>query len=59
MQLEDWRENRVYFEEGCACIHREKTLEPCPAGMTDAAAVKFYEDHCQCSRNYAQKENSQ
>lgn len=44
--------NRSYFEDGCACIHSTKTLQPCPTNMPDAEAVTFYERHCKCSRNY-------
>lgn len=44
--------NREYFEGGCACIHRAKTLQPCPTNMADSEAVAFYEQHCKCSRNY-------
>lgn len=44
--------NRAYFEEGCACIHRAKTLQPCPTNMSDQDAVAFYEQHCTCTRNY-------
>lgn len=50
------RESREYFEEGCACIHTEKTLQPCPASMADSEAVAFYEQHCVCSRNYVEKQ---
>lgn len=46
--------NREYFEDGCACIHVEKTMQPCPTKMTDADAVAFYEQNCKCSRNYVQ-----
>jgi hypothetical protein len=46
-------ENRDYFERGCACIHKTKTLQPCPTDMSDADAVAFYEQHCKCSRNYS------
>lgn len=44
--------NRAYFEEGCACIHETKTLQPCPTNMSDQDAVAFYERHCTCTRNY-------
>lgn len=44
--------HRKYFEDGCACIHRAKSLKPCPASMSDAEAVAFYEQNCKCSRNY-------
>ncbi|WP_131815934.1 MULTISPECIES: hypothetical protein [Pseudomonas] len=48
--------NREYFEEGCACIHTVKTLQPCPTNMADREAVTFYEKNCKCSRNYVQIE---
>lgn len=48
------RENREYFESGCACIHRAKTVQLCPASTPDAEAVTFYEQNCKCSRNYVQ-----
>lgn len=51
-ELERLRLNREYFEEGCACIHKAKTLQPCPTNMPDSEAVTFYEQHCKCSRNY-------
>lgn len=60
MQVEQQKEqerlrlNREYFEEGCACIHRAKTLQPCPTNMPDSEAVAFYEQRCKCSRNYIQ-----
>jgi hypothetical protein len=60
VQIERQEENerlrltREYFEDGCACIHRAKTLQPCPTNMADADAVAFYEQHCKCSRNYIQ-----
>lgn len=44
--------NRAYFEDGCACIHTAKTLQPCATNMTDGDAVTFYEQNCKCSRNY-------
>lgn len=44
--------NRKYFEDGCSCIHKLKTLQPCPTNMSDADAVAFYEQKCKCSRNY-------
>lgn len=47
--------NRAYFEDGCACIHTTKTLQPCPTNMADREAVEFYEQHCKCSRNYVQR----
>lgn len=46
--------NREYFEDGCSCIHTAKTLRPCPANMSDAEAVAFYEQNGRCSRNYVQ-----
>lgn len=52
------RANRKYFEDGCACIHVKKTLQPCPGNMSDEAAVAFYEQHCKCSRNYVQQKAS-
>lgn len=45
---------REYFEEGCACIHRIKTLQRCPTNMPDTEAVAFYEKNCKCPRNYVQ-----
>lgn len=44
--------NRKYFEDGCLCIHRSNTMQPCPTNMADAEAVVFYEQNCKCSRNY-------
>lgn len=52
VEQERLRLNREYFEEGCACIHRAKTLQPCPTNMPDSEAVAFYEKNCNCSRNY-------
>lgn len=46
--------NREYFEDGCACIHVAKTMQPCPTKKPDAEAVAFYERNCKCSRNYVQ-----
>lgn len=46
--------SRAYFEDGCACIHTDKTLQPCRPEMPDAEAVAFYEQHCKCSRNYVE-----
>ncbi|MBK3919991.1 GNAT family N-acetyltransferase [Pseudomonas stutzeri] len=46
--------SRAYFEDGCACIHTDKTLQPCRPDMPDAEAVAFYEQHCKCSRNYVE-----
>ncbi|CAD0266063.1 conserved hypothetical protein [Pseudomonas veronii] len=51
-EIERLKHNRAYFEEGCACIHHEKTLQPCPTAMADPDAVLFYEKHCKCTRNY-------
>ncbi len=51
-EQERLRLNREYFEEGCACILKNKTLQPCPTNMPDLKAVEFYEKHCSCSRNY-------
>ena len=48
------KEVRAYFENGCACIHLTKILQPCPANMPDNEAVAFYEQHCKCTRNYVQ-----
>ncbi len=55
-QVEEQRlsQNREYFESGCACIHREKTMELCPTNTPDTEAVAFYEQNCKCSRNYVQ-----
>ncbi|MBF3053170.1 hypothetical protein HKW90_01945 [Pseudomonas aeruginosa] len=52
IELERLKQNRKYFEDGCSCIHRLKTLQPCPTNMSDADAVAFYEQKCKCSRNY-------
>jgi len=43
---------RVYFEDGCACIHVDKRLNVCPETMPDREAVSYYEQNCKCSRNY-------
>lgn len=51
-EQERLRLNREYFEEGCACINKTKTLQPCPTNMSDSEAVEFYEKHCECSCNY-------
>jgi hypothetical protein len=51
-EIERLKLNRTYFEDGCACIHQAKTLQPCPTEMPDLDAVLFYEKHCKCSRNY-------
>ncbi|HBN9243703.1 TPA: hypothetical protein NQI75_005353 [Pseudomonas aeruginosa] len=51
-EQERLRLNREYFEEGCGCIHKAKTLQPCPTNMPDSEAVAFYEQNCKCSRNY-------
>lgn len=53
-ERERLKQNRAYFEDGCSCIHKAKTLQPCPTNMADSAAVAFYEQHCKCSRNYIQ-----
>lgn len=46
--------NREYFENGCLCILKAKTLQVCPSNMADTEAVAFYEQNCKCSRNYVQ-----
>jgi hypothetical protein len=46
------KDTRVYFEDGCACIHADKTLNVCPETMPDREAVAYYEQNCKCSRNY-------
>jgi hypothetical protein len=43
--------NREYFEVGCLCI-RDKKIVKQSENITDLEAVKFYENNCQCSRNY-------
>jgi hypothetical protein len=43
---------RIYFEQGCDCIHKFKTMKVCPSEMSDEEAVKYYEQHCDCDRNY-------
>ncbi|UKM53838.1 hypothetical protein VL2_gp025 [Pseudomonas phage vB_PaeM_VL12] len=42
---------REYFENGCLCILRDKTLEKAPACMSNEDAVKLYMDNCKCSRH--------
>ena len=43
--------NRDYFESGCLCI-KNKVIEKRPVNENDRLAVKYYENNCQCSRNY-------
>ena len=43
---------RIYFEQGCACINKYRTMQACPAEMSDDEAVEYYEENCDCSRNY-------
>ncbi len=51
-ERERLKQNRMYFESGCACILKKKIVQACPTNMEDSAAVEFYELHCKCSRNY-------
>lgn len=50
-----WDENdaqmRDYFESGCLCILKDKTLQKAPAEMSNEDAVKLYMDNCKCSRH--------
>ena len=45
------KHNRDYFEAGCLCMRSGK-LSKQPETVSDAEAVKFYEENCKCSRNY-------
>jgi hypothetical protein len=42
---------RTYFEEGCLCVLAGR-LTKLPLNVPDWEAVKHYELHCCCSRNY-------
>ena len=42
---------RDYFESGCLCILKDKTLQKAPAEMSNEDAVKLYMDNCKCSRH--------
>ncbi len=50
-----WDENdaqmRDYFESGCLCILKDKTLQKAPAEMSNEDVVKLYMDNCKCSRH--------
>lgn len=53
-EADQLKQNRAYFDGGCACIHQSKTLQLCRSNITDNQAVEFYEQNCRCSRNYRQ-----
>lgn len=50
--------NRDYFEKGCKCIHdgKLKKLQP---SVDNRFAVHFYEQTCNCSRNYVHSKGFQ
>lgn len=56
-ETERLRFNREYFENGCACLLRDKLFDKVGEECTDKAAVMYYEQSCVCSRNYIDKED--
>lgn len=42
---------RKYFESGCLCILNGE-IKKLADNVNDARAVRYYEAHCVCSRNY-------
>jgi hypothetical protein len=50
-ERERLRKNREYFEDGCLCI-KNKKIELKGKDTSDLDAVLYYENNCNCSRNY-------